>query len=109
MLSDISVVRRWLIIFLLTLIVSSLSGAFPLLIAQTADLCDDCAGEETEDECPPLCPDCVCCGLVRVAFDTRIGPLPHPVESAAPPLRSHREPPEPDGREIMHVPKSLLG
>jgi hypothetical protein len=104
MLSNISLLRRWLTILCLAFVVSSLSGALPLLISQTAELCDDCEGEETEDSCPPLCPDCACCGLVRVAFETRPGPLPRPIESAAPPHRSYGEPPEPDGREIMHVP-----
>jgi hypothetical protein len=98
---------RFLAALLLGLFLAQATGLAAALEGECEDACTD---DDPGEECPPICPSCTCLTHTQPSLVLRADA---PLIAGAPVLIDVPGPatllPSPDPREILHVPKSLLG
>jgi hypothetical protein len=91
-------------LLMLFLVVGSATGVFAA-VAEATSCEQGCGGEDGEDCCPPVCPQCACAarGIAVTTAQTML--LPGPEWSTFAAVSSDATTPESaDADEILHVP-----
>ncbi len=98
---------RFLTILALTLFIGQVLGIAGLI--EEDDCIQMCPGDDANGDCPLGCQSCACCPSTRSMLATKVsGALPS-LTGGFVRTESSRFPPAPEPREILHVPKLLLG
>jgi hypothetical protein len=69
---------------------------------------EPCPTDESGGECAPNCHFCNCCSTPKTVLDRLAPASPIPEIAAVTWPAARRQPPSPDPRAILHVPKPVL-
>ena len=91
---------------LLLLVLSGFSSA---TLGATRARCEQtCPDDDEQGQCPPGCMDCTCCVRTTALVRTdSISFIVYSVEAPSPFVNADLLPPQPDLREVEHVPKRV--